>query len=300
MLSWDDAQTICQNAASDTSSASLTIFKQMMNTGYHSILAEFNRPNIEKTQTALTVASQQYYQMPSDTLFIKSITVTIDSVSYPLMEIEDQEYWDRYNSQGSTVTSDIPTYYFVRSGFGVNGTEIGIYPTPASANNTITVVYEAGDRDLSNNAYTTSTVTVVNGSATVTGSGTTFTAAMVGRYFRVTVDGTWYRISGFTSTTVITLENVFEGIGVAGAAYTISEAFALPEDMQILPCYYALAHYYDLKRDLNESIKYRALYDKELRAGKKRWGTKTRGAIVHGPGSRKTVLNPNFPPRSLS
>ena len=52
--------------------------------------------------------------------------------------------------------------------------------------------------------YNTGTVTV-DSSGNVTGSGTTFTAAMVGRGFQASGQTNWYRIATFTSTTAITI-----------------------------------------------------------------------------------------------
>lgn len=186
-----------QEMTADSSSGSLTTLKRYVNLGYHAVLADLNRAVTEQTQTAVTVANQQNYQMPSNTLFIKSVTVTVGTIPYPLEEIPDQDTWNALNAD-LTTSSDIPTYFFVRPGYGINGTEIAIFPKPASSSNTITVVYESGDKDLTTDAYTTGTVTLANGDATVTGSGTTFTPAMVGRYFKATADGVWYRISTYT------------------------------------------------------------------------------------------------------
>ena len=77
MTNWDDALQNCKDLANDTSSASLTFFKRFLNAGYKLMLADLNRPVTERTATAVTVASQQSYQLPPDFLFIKTITLTI-------------------------------------------------------------------------------------------------------------------------------------------------------------------------------------------------------------------------------
>lgn len=69
--------------------------------------------------------------------------------------------------------------------------------------------------------YTTGTVTVTNGSRTVTGSGTTFTASMVGRKFRVGSENAFYYIESFTSTTVVTLRDIYQGTTQSAGTYTI-------------------------------------------------------------------------------
>lgn len=69
--------------------------------------------------------------------------------------------------------------------------------------------------------YTTGTATFTLDSATVTGSGTTWTAAMVGRKIALTQGGTYYRITAFASTTSITIADTYAGATASGSAYTI-------------------------------------------------------------------------------
>lgn len=77
--------------------------------------------------------------------------------------------------------------------------------------------------------YTTGTVAVANTTGVVTGSGTTFTAAMVGLGFKAVGHSKWYRIKTYTSGTQITIEDdkddvtsAYTGGAIsAGAAYTI-------------------------------------------------------------------------------
>jgi len=77
--------------------------------------------------------------------------------------------------------------------------------------------------------YSTGTVTATNASTTITGDGTSWTASMVGQYFRVDVNGTgdsskWYQISAFVSTTEVTLDTAFEEATEGLLDYTISAA----------------------------------------------------------------------------
>lgn len=69
--------------------------------------------------------------------------------------------------------------------------------------------------------YETGTVSATNGSKTITGSGTTFTSAMVGRKIRVSSDTTYYVIASFTSTTSIELEQAYQGTTASGSTYSI-------------------------------------------------------------------------------
>lgn len=73
------------------------------------------------------------------------------------------------------------------------------------------------------NLYNTGTVSVTNGSATVTGSGTTFTSGMVGRSFRI--DERLYVVNAFNSTTEIEIQPPYEGSTASGQSYEIYDHF---------------------------------------------------------------------------
>lgn len=297
MITWNQAQTQAQNLAFDTTSTTLTFLNFWLNVKYKEILADFGRAHTEKKKTATTVSSQQAYQIPSDILWPKTVTVTVGSTVYTLMEVEDQDEWNRINVITQT---GVPQFFFYRPRFGVHGGEIQLFPIPGSSSYTITLIGEATDRDLSADSYSDGTVTLTSGSATVTGSGTTFTSAMVGRYLRstsTTSDGLWYRIASRTSNTEITLENVYEGETQSGATYQIDEAFSLPEEMQQLPIWGALSEYFSMKRDIEQEGKYLAKYNAGLEAAKKRYGTKTRNNIIRNKSRyfRRGSYPLNFP-----
>lgn len=69
--------------------------------------------------------------------------------------------------------------------------------------------------------YTTGTITVNNGSAIVTGSGTTFTSAMVGRKFAKSIGTPWSYIESVDSATQITLEEAWEEDTLTSSTYNI-------------------------------------------------------------------------------
>lgn len=69
--------------------------------------------------------------------------------------------------------------------------------------------------------YTTGTVSITDGSAVITGTGTTWTAAMVGRKIRFEGSIANYTIKTFTSTTSITLDQTYQGTTDTDATYTI-------------------------------------------------------------------------------
>jgi len=302
MILWDDAITTCQELAGDDDSTIQTFLKRMMNHGQQIIYAQLGKVWTEKTKTTVTVEDQQYYQMPRRFKYPKSITVTVGSTIYPLIEEESQEMWDLLNR--NTQTSAIPSKYFVRPRFGIDGTEIGIWPVPSTDDYTITVVYESSAKDLSQSAYTTGTVTVTNGSATLAGSSTVWIAPMVDRYFTVTDatgDGNYYRITARSSNTALTIENNYEGTTTAGAGYKIAEAFQLPEEMHMLPIYYALWHYFKMQQNKDEAQQYQILFSTGLLESKRYLSTKSTSNIIRS--HNLLGLQPDYPrnwPASIS
>jgi len=79
-------------------------------------------------------------------------------------------------------------------------------------------------RGSTNSNYTTGTISVTNGSSTVTGSGTswaTSTNAEAGEYIKLP-DGKWYKISSISSNTSLVVEVSYQGSTSSGQSYTIS------------------------------------------------------------------------------
>ena len=83
--------------------------------------------------------------------------------------------------------------------------------------------------------YTTGDVTIAVTTGVVTGNGTVFTAAMVGRGFKADGHTAWYRVKTFTNTTSIVIEDdlddsdsAYTGGAIAGgSSYTIEAATPL-------------------------------------------------------------------------
>src|SRR3990167_7992465 len=94
--------------------------------------------------------------------------------------------------------------------------------------------------------YTTGTITTwTNGDDDITGGSTVWTAAMVGRYIRITSDGIWYEIESRSANTAIVTVKNFLGTSIAAGseAYTIGEMPEIPEGYEDLLLYRPLALY---------------------------------------------------------
>jgi hypothetical protein len=193
-------------------------------------------------RTFSTVADQTFYHIPSGLIAFESVTIAIGDINYPLKPVNNQYMWDKLQQLDIT-SSDIPQYYFPRQ------YDFGIYPKP-NAVYTGTVVGNFLPTRLSVADYFDGTISTTQNDATVTGSGTTFTADMVGRWFRAGTGGQWYKITSFTSTTSIELETVFEESSVSGSGYLIAQTPEVPEELhQYIPFRAAANYYATLRRD---------------------------------------------------
>jgi hypothetical protein len=79
--------------------------------------------------------------------------------------------------------------------------------------------------------YKTGTATVTNGSATVTGSGTLWSANVsAADSFTIAGDGVMYDVASVDSDTQVTLSVAYAGSTASGAVYTIARDFTSPDD----------------------------------------------------------------------
>lgn len=74
--------------------------------------------------------------------------------------------------------------------------------------------------------YSTGTITLTNASASVVGSGTTFTASHVGQQLKV--NGFVFTISSFTNTTTIGIDQTWLGATAASNSFQILQAYITP------------------------------------------------------------------------
>lgn len=305
MLIWDDAIALAEWLATDSGTETDTYCKLLMNLSYKQILARFRRDQNSDTQTASTVANQRAYMLPPNFLRFISANFTYGGLSTPIEHIQNETIWTNFSAY--TQTSARPTRCYIRTRFGAFGSEILLDPIP-SVVGTLEIKYEATDRHLQYTKYTTGTVTVAPGSAALVGAGTTFTNAMVGRYFNVTTeagtDDQWYRVGSYTSGTAIALETTYEGNGsgsIGGQSFQIAEAFALPEEMQILPVYYFLQHYFSKKGNKDKVAEYAGFYNGIFQQAQRDYNSKDDNAKVfnvnkyHGVGGNFPVYPGYFP-----
>lgn len=290
----NDIPRIINNSASDN----LTWATEMIMDSIRYLIAKyyFN----ERSYTVATVASTQFYNLPPLVKKLINVTVTIGGVVWQPKECPSRQMWDSLNV--ITFTQDFPSYFFVYNG------QVGIYPTPSSSSNTITMNYKTRVPELSQIDYTTGTVAITTNTTAVTGSGTTWTKAMAqGGWLRVSHSGTdaangdnqWYEIASVTDGTHLVLKNNYTGATVTGASYIIGEVSILPEDYQDLPLYRMGLIYYTTRfPDPIRASMYQKLWDIGEEKLNEEFGAKTSSIVLND--TETIIQNPNLFVRSVS
>lgn len=271
MLTFQDQYTMFQQITQDYSAAGLVIAKRDINEGGAMFLNRLGRKFNKEYLTASTVAGQQYYQFPSEILRISEIRVLNGSYYYQPRLVTDELEWNNLNS--IVVSGNVPMYYYVR---GFN--EVGLYPKPSAAvTNGLVVSYEPQHVDLTQDDFITGTITVSNGAVAITHSAAGFTQNMIGRWFQVNdgTDGKWYKIASFTSTSVVNLENYYEGISGSGRSFRIGEVMKIPNAYQDAPVYFAAERFYMTQNDQRTAPIFAARFDARVKSAKETYGRST-------------------------
>lgn len=230
---------------------------------------------LEATKNMTTVANQETYQIPNgfrkliDMYIYDGAGASTDTIYAPRM-VFDPQLWKRI-LQSHLGTQQVPYFTYVEN------TTFKIQPIPSVTGNLIVLRGRLQTRDLSIADYTTGTiVSVSNGGTAVVGSGTAWTASMVGRYIQITDtnatnggDGFWYQIGGWTDATHITLLKPYEGtsISAGSATYTIGQCSVIPQAYDMGVVYRSAALYWDNQKDLERGKSYWMKYDGGYEAG---------------------------------
>lgn len=280
MLSFQDIYEEVQGQVEDTDATSLVVIKRAINQGAKKFGAILGREWRTSEATFSLIASQQYYQMPEDAIRLRWVTVEVGDVTYPLKEIANEEAWQALNM--TSTTSTVPEFFYIRG-----ADEFGIWPIPAEA---ITdggnISFERRMRDMAQADYTTGTVSITAGTASVLGSGTTFTQNMVGRYLAVTdgsADGMWYKINGYAAADTVTLENNYGGTTAVDATFRVCEVPDIPEEFHEALVDYACYRYYLRRRDRTLAREMKAAFDESLLECQANYSSKTGSQYYRPP-----------------
>jgi hypothetical protein len=261
----------------NTLAANLTLGAQLVNDSIRTVnnIRDGTWWWLESVPTVLTGASQQAYQVPAKLRKLMDLYVQVGSgataVIYTPFPVYDADKW-KWILASRMAESDIPLFYY-RQG----NNQVLLAPSSSSAGNTIFMRGRLNTIDLSIADYTAGTiVSVTNGDETVTGSGTTWNASMVGRFIKIddsdaanSGDNRWYEIASVTDTTHLELVKPYNGTTIAAASltYTIGQMSLIPEAYDVAPLYRASAIYWQNESDLNKSNMYWRMYDGGVEAG---------------------------------
>lgn len=190
------------------------------------------RNYVDDTDTDSTyVIFKRRYSLASD--FWRPITVEPDHGAFYYYKngtrVDLIPKWSEEWGQHDYSSPGIPAYYHIVCESGVYYVEISPPDTDAR-----TIFYDYIPYLTPMVEYTTGTVAVTNGDATVTGTGTDFVSNVsAGDWFRIDADRTgsssvWYEVSSITNATSLELSSTYAGSTVTGKAYTISEEPNLP------------------------------------------------------------------------
>lgn len=279
MLTWTEAHQKAQAITGDDSTTALVLLKSDINQGYRRFNAAMNRYFTRRAKVTNIVDGQQYYQVSPDCIRVIKVRAsqsTTGTVKYPVRQVRSEQEWDALNTVQQE--GNWATYYFVRG-----SDEIGIWPIPSSdITNGLEISYEPRDKEFSQEDYTTGTVTLTNGSATVTGSSTVFTESMIGRGFKTTdgSDGYTYKVAGYASGTSITLEEPYIGLSNSGITYKIGETFLFPEEYHDAPVDYAVARYFEQRNQQERAMYHMARFESALKEAREKYASSSQSAII--------------------
>lgn len=285
MVTWQEQYLKAQTIAQDNTSGTLVQLKQDINTGYHLFNSKFARYYLRKQQFADLVANQQLYQTPIDCIRVMGMTVQVSENFQPTVkEIRSEYEWRQIVSWKTA--SNYPAWYYM-----IGNDTLALYPTPSQdVVNGLRFYYQPMDHDLSidditstsNSSGGTVTVTVTNGSQTVTASSGIFTAQMAGLWFQLkgVTDLTWYEILSVPSATTLTLKSAFAGISGAAQSWRIGQLSLLPSEFQDMPMHYALFNYFSAKGNESRATLHKGLLDAAMNTAEEEYSSSNQSKVM--------------------
>ena len=266
-----------QDHTADSGATNTAIGKARINDTHKELLAWNNWYFARTTKTFTLSASTDSYDLPFNFGKMKAVIIRQGDITYTLEEIQSDDEWQKLNEYRATDTSDIPEFYHI------TGDQIEIFPIPTSTGTADygKFYYIRRIYDMTADDYITGTVTFTNASTTLTGSGTTFTAAMAGRWIKGN-DNFWYEIESFTSTTVMVLARAYNGTTASAVTTNIGELPLIPEEYHSLLWYKAVGTYYMQKKEIDVGREYMQMYT----------DGRTEMYAAYGQASSNQILNP--------
>jgi hypothetical protein len=297
MLSFTDLTNKAVRLSRDTSSGTLTQLQQDINQGYQLFNAKLSRYFSRKQQFTDLIDGQQIYQTPVDCVRVIGMTATTSTGSSyqpPIKEIRSEFEWRQINAPTNYSSSWI-SYYFM-----IGNDEVALWPIPsADVTNGLRFYYQVQDPFLSvedivsSELSPTQTCTITNGSATVTSTGTTFTAQLKGLWFQLTgvTNTTWYEIVDVPTSSTLTLKSAFVGISGASQNFRIGQMPIIPQEYHDALVHYALWLFFSGKSNEERAGFHKKIFDSTVDDAVQEYSSSTEGNVIFDDG---TSLNSWF------
>lgn len=269
-----------QSGTQDRSTSELVLIKRDANVATQRFKSVMTRPWSRIAKKANTVANQQDYQLPRSVLRPSGVDYLDGDNYYPLVEIGSEMTWNQLNA-GASSTIGIPRYFFPK-GKDV----ISLYPIPGSAvTEGLKVYYEPKQPRMIAADYNTGTVTVTNGSTTITHSAAGFTEDMVGRYFYTTdgSDGNDYQVVAYVDSSNLTIENYYEGTSGVGKAFLIGIVPDIPDEYHPSIMDYCYARFYIRRGDRKAGMDFMSMFLNDIDECKEAYASPTSYPNIQNP-----------------
>lgn len=306
MLSFQSLYQRCAKDAGDTNNNQF--FKDTINEGAKVTENELDNFVVEDMRTGNTIAGFNQIPSPENYIRAKFLYVTSGVLRYDAKFVYSEDAWQGIVASQANIQSNMLTHAFPRPDY------IELFPKPSSIL-TYTLQYVSEYRDMQFDDVTGLVVSITNTAplvalpfATVIGNGTSWTANMAGRYFKMNGDNQWYKITSVTDTTHLVLGKAYAGLlssnipQLPNLNYTIAEMPRLPEASHMLLYYYALKEYFaGPKKDAANFKKFSDLYDKWLGWAKGTFAGRMEMGVIPSQRSLRgrRLRNPNLFPQSI-
>lgn len=287
--------TEVQSATQNNSASELVFIKRDANVATQRFKSVMTRPWSRVAKKANIVAQQQDYQLPRSVLRPSGVDYLYGGSYVPLVEIGSENTWNSINS--STLGVGTPQFFFLKG-----KDTISVYPIPSDAVvEGLKVYYEPKQPRMVSDDYTTGTVTVTQGSTTITHSAAGFTADMVGRYFYTTdgSDGNDYQIVGYIDSSNLTLENYYEGTSGAGKSFLIGVVPDIPDEYHPAITDYCMGRFFLRRGDRQAGTDMMSLFLASIDECKETYASPTSQPNIQSPYNMSIDMF-NIPPRGLS
>ena len=304
MISFNALYLKCRAYASDSNNDQF--FKDEINNGQKIVENELDDFIVEDMRTGSTIAGLNQVPTPENYIRTQFFYVLNGTIRYDATPIFDEDTWQRLN-QVTTISSNYLQFIFPRVDYAE------LYPVPSSIL-TYTWQYVSASHDMQYDDYSTGTITSIVNTvptnalpyATVTGSGTTWTATMAGQFFKMAGDQQNYKITSVTDATHLVLAKAYKGIAISGFAntkYVIGEMPRIPEASHMLLYYYAMARYYEgPKKDATKAKDFDIKFQFWLKWATGTFSKRTNQGVIPSQRNLQRMgnRNPNLFPMTLN